>query len=324
VAALVREVSAAVAVDAVLPELARATSRAVHQAHSEVRLWLADGSERRETWPPTPGSLDTELAVPLDHGGSTVGRLAVAAADGQDGDGRRALELLAGPAAVALSNVRLAFELRRRLAELSALSASLRRSRERLVAARAEQRRRLSAEIRAQVLPELQRVDELLAEGADDAPAAARPHAQEALDRLRELTHGVFPAVLAEQGLGPALELYGDGHPSVSVSVAPDVRTLGLPAEVAATAYFCGIAAPAALPDDVPVTVHVALGDAALVEVVTAGERIDAQTVQLIHDRAEAVGGRLEVRAPTSLSVTLPLATEVADLVPAQPRMMIR
>ena len=59
---------------------------------------------------------------------------------------------------------------------------------------------------------------------------------QAALDDLRELAHGIYPAILVEAGLGPALETLADAAP-IAVEIH-DVVEERYPAAVEAAAYL--------------------------------------------------------------------------------------
>ncbi len=66
--------------------------------------------------------------------------------------------------------------------------------------------------------------------------ATAIEETQGALQELRELAHGIYPAVLAEAGLAPALATLADTAPlPVQILRAGDRR---YPAPVEAAAYF--------------------------------------------------------------------------------------
>jgi len=153
---------------------------------------------------------------------------------------RRALLASAAAAArLALENERLQAQLRAQLGELRA-------SRARIVSAGDEERRRLERDLhdgaqqrllslglalqlaRAKLGPDANGAADLLVEADDELRAA--------LDELRELARGIHPAVLTEQGLGPAVRSLADRSP-VPVTVASlPVRRLPAPAEAAA--YF--------------------------------------------------------------------------------------
>jgi signal transduction histidine kinase len=138
---------------------------------------------------------------------------------------------LAAQAGLVLRNVRL-FE-------------DLKSSRQRLVSAQAEERRRLERNIHDGAQQRLLSVAVTL--GLTRDRVTADPALRDELDRvgeelrvtlneLRELARGMYPAILTEAGLGPALESLAQ-RSSVPARVAsvPDGR---LPAPVEATAYF--------------------------------------------------------------------------------------
>src|SRR5439155_1008036 len=126
-----------------------------------------------------------------------------------------------------------------------------------------------------------------------------------ALDALREVTQGLFPAVLTRRGLGPALRAHAARTGSagrLSVESTVDDRRFGERAEAAA--YFCVVTML-----DGPAPVRVGLADGCLV---VAGAAADRQAVV---DRVETAGGRLSggrrgtLRARFPLPVQDPLAS---------------
>jgi signal transduction histidine kinase len=146
----------------------------------------------------------------------------------------------AGAAArLALENERLQAELRAQLTELRA-------SRTRIVQASDEERRRLERNLhdgaqqrllslglalqlaRAQLGPETNGAPELLSEAEDELRAA--------LDELRELAHGIHPAILTDQGLAVALRSLAErSRVPVMIAAAPE-QSLG--ESIEAAAYF--------------------------------------------------------------------------------------
>jgi DNA-binding NarL/FixJ family response regulator/signal transduction histidine kinase len=145
-----------------------------------------------------------------------------------------------GPAALlALENERLQAEL---LAELE----ELRASRMRIVETGDAERRRLERDLhdgaqqRLLALSYDIRLAKAAAEAAGDAAAGslltrATEETQGALEDLRGIAHGIYPAVLEEAGLGPALETLADTA-SVAVGIRADGRRY--PGAVEAAAYF--------------------------------------------------------------------------------------
>jgi signal transduction histidine kinase len=142
-------------------------------------------------------------------------------------------------ARLALENERLQAELRLQLAEVRA-------SRARIVDAGDAERRRLERDLHDGAQQRLlslglalQLVRAELGAGANGAAALlgeAEAELGAALAELRELAQGLHPAVLTEQGLGPALRALAARSPvPVEIQAVPGER---LPAPVEAAAYF--------------------------------------------------------------------------------------
>jgi PAS domain S-box-containing protein len=71
--------------------------------------------------------------------------------------------------------------------------------------------------------------------GASALVSSALDHARDAIDELRELAHGILPAVLAHDGLRAGVDALAS---RTTVPVETDVSVGRLPATVEATAYF--------------------------------------------------------------------------------------
>jgi signal transduction histidine kinase len=152
-----------------------------------------------------------------------------------------AIETQLGPA------IRLGLENERLQAELLAQLEELRASRARIVQAADAERRWLERDLHDGAQQRLLALsyDIRLARAAAQADgdtqaeltlAAAAGETQAALEDLRELAHGIYPAVLAEAGLGPALATLADTAPlPVDIRQVADRR---YPAEAEAVAYF--------------------------------------------------------------------------------------
>jgi signal transduction histidine kinase len=148
-----------------------------------------------------------------------------------------------------------------------------------------------------------------------------------AIDELRELARGIHPAILTDEGLGPALaSLAGRSAVSVTLVEVPPGR---LPRPIEATAYFVASEALANL------TKHAHAASASvrirldhddqtaglLVEVrddgVGGADPARGSGLRGLHDRVAAVGGRLEVISPpgrgTVVLAWLPCRAEDAD-----------
>jgi signal transduction histidine kinase len=142
-----------------------------------------------------------------------------------------------------------------------------------------------------------------------------------ALSNLREIAHGVHPAILAEGGLGPALKTLVRRSPlSVELAVRADAR---LPEPVEVAAYYVVSetltnAAKHAHASVVRVDVH-AVERLLRLSVSDDGDggADPARGSGLVglKDRVEALGGTISVKSPlgagTSVDVELPLADEI-------------
>lgn len=214
--------------------------------------------------------------------------------------------------------VRLALENERLQAEILAQLEDLRVSRARIVETGDAERRRLERDLhdgaqqRLLALSYDLRLAGSAAAAAGDVQTAsflaeATGDAQAALGELRELAHGIHPAILTEAGLGPALASLADAAPlAVEIEATADERH---PASVETAAYLvvaeaiddaarrhATYATASALRDE----------ERLLVEVEDDGSE---RTSTMIHlaDRVGAIGGRLEVE-PTTLRAAIPCA----------------
>jgi signal transduction histidine kinase len=212
--------------------------------------------------------------------------------------------------------VRLALENERLQAEALAQLDQLRASRVRIVETGDSERRRLERDLhdgaqqRLLALSYDLRLARAQAEADGDAPTGsllteATGQAQTALDELRELAHGIYPAILAEAGLAPALATLADAAPlPVELRDAAEGR---YPAEVETCAYVLVAEAlqDAAGRDASHATVSVARdGGRLVVTVEDDGTDRTSAMVQLT-DRVGALDGQLAVE-PTRLRAELP------------------
>jgi signal transduction histidine kinase len=214
--------------------------------------------------------------------------------------------------------VRLALENERLQAEVLAQLHDLRVSRTRIVETGDAERRRLErnlhdgAQQRLLALSYDLRVARAGAAAEGDAETAslladAVGDAQAALGELRELAHGLHPAILTEAGLAPALATLADGAP-LAVEVG-DTAGGRYPASVETAAYFVVAEAldDAARRGASYAAVSARRHDERLV--VEVDDDGSERTSTMIHlaDRLGAVGGRLEVE-PTALWAEIPCA----------------
>ncbi|MEJ2888118.1 sensor histidine kinase [Actinomycetospora aeridis] len=214
------------------------------------------------------------------------------------------VEAVAAGAGLALENERLHAEVRHQLREVRA-------SRARLVEAADGARRRVERDLHDGAQQRLVavglalrlargrssgEVDALLAEASDELTAA--------LAELRELARGIYPPLLTDGGLGPALLSLAERAPlPVVLAAVPPERP---PETVERTCYFVVSealtnAAKHAAAAKVEVSV-VPDGVGLRVEVVddgVGGADADGSGLRGLADRVAALGGRLEVSSPS-------------------------
>jgi signal transduction histidine kinase len=313
----------------VLPRMAQLVGEATRA--SSARIWLRVGRELHTaaTWPPgspTATSLDTdpdelpelrgEEAFEVRHQGELLGALGVepTPSDPMTPAKRRIVRDLAAQAGFVLRNVRLIEELRA--------------SRQRLVAAQDQERRKLERNIHdgaQQRLVALTVKLRLLEQIAERDPARVvqmaeqlQADATDALEELRDLARGIYPPLLADQGLSAALEAQARKSP---LPVAIDSGEIGrLTQDVEAAVYFSCLEAlqnVAKYADASRVTISLDRTDGFLSFAVSddgVGFDPEATThgtgLQGIADRLDALGGTFTVTsAPgtgTSLHGTVP------------------
>ncbi len=219
--------------------------------------------------------------------------LAVAAHTPRLLDDDQLVSEVAAAARLALENERLQAEVHARLEEL-------RRSRARIVEAGDTERRRLERDLHdgaQQHLVGLKLSLRLLRSRlqADASPllatnlAAADADLQAAIESLRELAHGIFPAVLADGGLGAAVgALAEDMHVPIRVEAMPPERY----APVVESAAYMLVAETAAVAIG-GLVVRAARRDATLVMEVGARDVGPPFDRAELEDRVGAADGRL-------------------------------
>jgi signal transduction histidine kinase len=204
----------------------------------------------------------------------------------------------------------LALEHERARAEQKAQARELRGSRRRLVEASDRERRRLEHDLHDGAQQRL--VSLLLAVGstrtADKATKTAlsgvEGHLQAAISELRTLTHGLFPSVLANEGLAAAIE-------DLELSSTAIVEILELPTEpaplvVESTAYLAAAVAVASATSSVQLRIR-STPDTVVVEArgVTASDSLEWRALR---ERIDALEGQL-VTSVDEIRVELPCAS---------------
>ncbi|HYM97724.1 MAG TPA: histidine kinase, partial [Candidatus Sulfotelmatobacter sp.] len=324
--------------DELLPRMARVLGEGTGADRAEV--WLRIGGELRRVavWPGASGApppvavtgqllprLDASRVVAVRHQGELLGALTISKRAGEALTPIEAklLDDLANQAGLMLRNVGLTEALMGKVEELRA-------SRQRLVAAQDEERRRLERNLHdgAQQHLVALRVNLGLAkrfartdpEKATVLLTQLEVAADETLETMRDLARGIYPPLLADQGLAAALAAQAR---KATISVQVDADGVGrFPQEVEAAVYFCCLEAlqnvqKHALATEVAVRLGVQDG-ALRFSVQDDGAGFDPQThrrgagLQNMADRLDALGGSLTITADpgrgTIVSGSLPAA----------------
>jgi signal transduction histidine kinase len=212
----------------------------------ELRLaasWPANGA-RQDRLPLEPGEPpaipDAAAAVPVRYQGELLGTVAVVKREDITPTETRLVNDLAHEAGLALKNERLAAELSQRLEELTV-------SRQRLVTAQDTERRRIERNLHDGAQQDLIALKLKLAAAqgmAEQDPRQTRElleglvaDVSNAVETLRELARGIYPAVLADLGLVAALEAQAARSPLRVEVRAGSVQRY--PPEIEAAVYFC-------------------------------------------------------------------------------------
>jgi signal transduction histidine kinase len=299
------------ATEDVLPRMAHVVGRATGAVAARVLLRV--GAEQREVarWPDDRDLDAPELVVPVIHQTEELGALAVSmpASDPMNPAKERLVRDLAAQAGPVLRNVRLIEELRA--------------SRQRLVAAQDQERRRIERNIHdgaqqqlVALAVKLRLADAFV--GKDEAKAHAmlvdlQAETGEALENLRDLARGIYPPLLADRGLVAALEGQARKSP---IPVSVDGDGVGRYAqEVEAAVYFCALEAlqnVAKYAEASRVLVRLTAPDGQLrFEVEDDGRGFDPGAtgygtgLQGMADRLDAIGGTLDVESVPGSGTTV-------------------
>jgi signal transduction histidine kinase len=290
------------------------------------RVWLRFGNELRDeaSWPEDGtvapvGVADDhptdfpsgEYGVEVRHQGELLGALSVAMppSDPMNPSKEKLVQDLAAQAVLVLRNVRLLEDLRE--------------SRRRIVAAQDERAKQLERNIHdgaQQQLVALTVKLRLLGQLASRDPARTaemaselQAEATEALEDLRDLARGIYPPLLADKGLGAALESQAR---KAAVQVSVETDGVGrYPQDVESALYFCCLEAL----QNVAKYAHAnhaevrlsARGDGLAFEVIDDGNGFDPSAMrrgsglQGMADRLDAIGGTLEIRSQPGRGTTV-------------------
>ena len=257
--------------------------------------------------PELPGATQ---AVPVQYEQDLLGALSIVKRRGESLTPleRKLLADLASQAGLVLRNVGLTADLQERLEELRA-------SRQRLVSAQDEERRRLERNLHdgaqqnlVALKVKLGLVESLTEKNPERAQAMldqVGAEADEALETLRDLARGIYPPLLAEKGLVVALESQSR-KATQPVTVESDGVERYSP-DIEATVYFCVLEALQNVQKYADATrVVVRLrgdGGALRFEVEDDGRGFDAEHARRgagltnMRDRLDSINGRLELHS---------------------------
>jgi signal transduction histidine kinase len=312
--------------EAALPQMAEIIGEGTGAGRAEV--WLRVGGELRPaaTWPGDRDHTQNAISLsgrdfphipnvarsfPVEHQGELLGALAISMPRGEavTPANEKLLRDVAFQAGLVLRNVRLIEELRA--------------SRQRLVAAQDAERRRLERDIHdgaqqqlVALAVKLRLVEAMAAKDPAKATAMAseaKGEAQDALNNLRDLARGIYPPLLADQGLAVALEAQAR-----KASLPVEIRSDGVgryPQEAEATAYFCVLEAlqnVAKYAEATTAVVNLREEDGELLfSVSDDGRGFDVRStprgsgLQNMADRLDAVGGHLEIDSAPGRGTTV-------------------
>ena len=332
------------AAEEVLPRMARVLAEGTGAVRADV--WLRAGQLLRPaaSWPDStlatepagmvgdslPRMPEADRVVEVRHQGEVLGALTVTKRQGESLTPveEKLLDDLAHQAGLVLKNVGLTSELLQRLEDLRA-------SRQRLVAAQDEERRRLERNLHdgAQQNLVALKVKLGLAEALTEKdPARVRElvgelkvDADEALETLRDLARGIYPPLLADKGLAAALESQAR---KATVSVTVDADGVGrYRQDLEAAVYFCALEALQNVQKYAEAThAMVRLADAGgelRFEISDDGKGFDPGTARKgsgltnMADRLDALGGGVDIDSTPGGGTRLVGRVPTLDLVPA-------
>lgn len=328
-----------------IPQMALAVAQGTGAKTADVWLRLEERLVLTASWPdrstrraPTfavegdrlPDFPGVDRAVSVCHQGELLGAITITKSSGQTVTPveERLLQDVAAQAGLVLRNAQLAAELQARLQQLE-------ESRHRIVAAQDAERRRIERNLHdgaQQDLVALSMKLRLAQEMAERDPLRAQAFLEElqrdtgeALQTLRDLARGIYPPVLTDKGLLPALEAHARRCP---VEVTVEGASARYPADVEAAVYFCCLEAiQNAIKHTEQGPIHVAIAEDAgtlTFEIRDSGpgfdpaERSEGSGLQNMSDRMAAVGGLLEISssaaAGTVVRGELPMTTPTEDV----------
>jgi signal transduction histidine kinase len=322
----------AYAAEDLLPRMARILAEGTAATRADVWLKTGDTFHDGAAWPtgapPLPPARATAADVPaypaadrllpVRYEGEVLGALSVSKRPGESltPTEDRLLADLAAQVGLVLKNAGLREQLLARLEEIRA-------SRQRLVAAQDEERRRIERNIHdgaqqqlVALAIKLSITDSLIGtdtEGERELLAELRQDAAGAVEDLRDLARGIYPPLLASRGLTAALEAQARKAPVPTTVTAEGIGRY--PQDIEAAVYFCVLEALQNVAKYAGATrAEVALaasGHDLRFEVTDDGAGFDPESrgygtgLQGMADRLHAHGGSLNVRSAPGAGTTI-------------------
>ena len=249
----------------VLPRIARVIAEGTAAARADVWLRLGDTLTLAASYPvtgdeaayPIEGdelpAVDGDRVAGVRHQGELLGAIAVTKPPTEPLAPEEAelLDRLSDQAGLVLANARLTADLEARLAQIARQASDLKASRQRIVAAQDEERRRLERNIHdgaqqhlVALAVKLRLAKGLLQKDPDQGRRMIdelRGEIDAALDTLRSLALGIYPPLLEEQGIAAAIAAQ---YTRSSLPVRMESDGIGrYPIELEAAVYFCALEA---------------------------------------------------------------------------------
>lgn len=271
------------------------------------------------------------LAVPVEHDGELLGMVSITKPAGQptiDAD-RELLRRIAGGLGILLRNRRLTADLERRVADLQ-------RSRRRLVATQDETRRKLERDLHDGPQQQLvglkvevgllqRRADALAATNTSELLAQLAGDADAAIDAVRDVARGVYPPLLAEEGIAGAVAAQARKLPIPVTVQAPGLGRHSPDLESAV--YFCILEAltnTVKYAEARSAVVTVSEEDTGQLHVTVTDDGVGFDPASAtgsglanIADRVDALDGHVDVRSGPGRGTTIELRVPTAPVVPA-------
>ena len=335
--------------------MARLLAEGTGAAWAQVWLSFSSRLTLAATWPHDPGqarnppdpppatpnvAADGRRTLPVLHGGRTLGVLVLKERAGLPLTSveERLFTGLAAQAGLVLRLAGLRAELEERHEELVTRAGELKASRQRLIETHDSERQRLERDIHdgaqqhlvalAVNLQLAQTIAERSPRRAAHVLAVQADAAREAIGTLSSLSRGIYPSLLSDDGLVPALRA---GVAASAIPVTLQAEGVGrLDASIEAALYFCCMEAvqnAAKHSGASVVTVQVSEGRASSRLVVADdGVGFDHERVMAdgagaglvnMHDRLDAVGGTATVRSTIGSGTTV--TAEVAGAAGGSP-----